>query len=55
MEAKELICFRCKHFDELAPGCKAFPDGIPDEITGGENKHQEQLKDQENDLTFTPA
>lgn len=52
MEAKNFICFSCKHFADDAPGCAAFPDGIPDEITSGDNKHKKPLKDQENALIF---
>lgn len=52
MEADDLICFRCKHFNRWEGGCDAFPDGIPDEITSGENEHSEPLKDQKNDIVF---
>jgi hypothetical protein len=55
MEAKNLICFKCKHFREFSGGgCDAFPEGIPDEITSGENEHKEILKDQKNDIVFEP-
>ena len=53
MEAKKLICFICKHFDVIN-GCKAFPDGIPDEITSGENEHRAPLPEQDNDIVFEP-
>ena len=33
--------------------CKAFPDGIPDKITYGDNLHLEPLKDQGNDIVYT--
>ena len=39
MEAKKLVCFECKHFRMFQGGCDAFPDGIPNEITSGKNKH----------------
>lgn len=52
MQAIDLICFRCKHFREIEGGCNAFPEGIPDEITSGENEHSKPLKDQENDIVF---
>lgn len=54
MEAKNFICFNCKHLFSDAPGCAAFPGDIPEEITSGENKHKEPLKDQDNDIVFTP-
>lgn len=48
-----LLCYDCKHFDPIGGGCKAFPDGIPDEIIES-NKHFEPLKDQENKIVFEP-
>ena len=54
MEAVDLVCFNCKHLNVFGLGCKAFPDGIPDEITSGENKHSKPLPEQENDLVFEP-
>jgi hypothetical protein len=52
MQARNLVCFRCKHWRELADGCEAFPDGIPSEITSGENEHEKPLEGQKNDLVF---
>jgi len=37
---------------EFLPTCKAFPDGIPEEISSGENKHTKPLKSQKNSLVF---
>jgi hypothetical protein len=56
MEATQLICFKCKHFLRFTGdgGCNAFPKGIPDEITSGENEHKEPLKEQKNDIVFEP-
>ncbi len=54
MEAIELICSKCKHFRRFDGGCDAFPDGIPDEITSGENNHSEPLKGQQNRIVFEP-
>jgi hypothetical protein len=54
MEAKDLVCFKCKHFDYINGGCTAFPDGIPDEITSGENEHAKSLPEQENNIVFEP-
>ena len=53
MEAVNLICFTCKHFRPFeGGGCDAFPDGIPDEITSGENEHSKPLPGQGNDIMF---
>ncbi len=54
MQAVDLICFKCKHFREFQGGCNAFPEGIPDEITSGENEHSKPLEGQENDIVFEP-
>ena len=51
MEALNLVCFECKHFEEFSPGCRAFKE-IPKEITSGKNKHVKPLKNQENDIVF---
>ena len=53
MTTKDLICFNCKHWREDAPGCDAFPDGIPNEILE-KNEHAEPLEGQGNDLVYTP-
>jgi hypothetical protein len=39
------VCLPCKHFifdenDVCKHVCKAFPDGIPDEIWRGDNDHK---------------
>lgn len=52
MEAINLVCFKCKHFRRFEGGCDAFPDGIPEEITSGENEHSEPVKGQGNDIVF---
>ena len=54
MIAKELICFKCKHFNLSGTGCNAFSEGIPSEITSGENNHSKPLKGQGNDIVFEP-
>jgi hypothetical protein len=51
MEAVNLICFRCKHFDDANGGCAAF-ENIPNEITSGENLHSKPLPGQPNDIVF---
>lgn len=48
-----LICFECKHFNEDGIGCKAFPEGIPDEILQS-NEHAKPLADQKNEIVFEP-
>jgi hypothetical protein len=49
-------CEDCKHLFNDKPGyfCKAFPDGIPDEITEGEVSHTDPLPNQKNDIVFEP-
>jgi hypothetical protein len=54
MEADNLICFNCKHWRKIEGGCNAFPDGIPNEITSGQNKHSKPLPDQKNKIVFEP-
>ena len=53
------ICFICDHFcrnndDGLMMGCRAFPNGIPDDI-GNEHDHDNVIKGQIGDYVFTPA
>ena len=55
MEAIDPICLKCKHFRMIEGGCDAYPDGIPDEITSGENKHTEPLPGQANSIVFEAA
>lgn len=56
MNYKEPICEKCKWILTDKPGanCKAFPNGIPDEILFGDNDHLQPLKEQKNDLVYTP-
>ncbi len=45
------LCINCKNYiGDLS--CRAFPDGIPQEILLGENDHSEPLPEQENDIVF---
>lgn len=58
------ICFKrgCKHYQGIAqpdgtelsecPVCRAFPDGIPEEILDGTNDHSEPLPEQTNIITY---
>jgi len=51
------VCLKCIHYNEddySKLSCAAFPQGIPDEIILGGNKHLDVLPGQENDLIFTP-
>lgn len=52
MQAVNLICFKCKHFRRFEGGCDAFPDGIPDVITSGQNEHSKPLPEQKNKIVF---
>lgn len=52
-ETINLICDNCKHVYEDAFGCKAFPEGIPDEILE-RNEHSKPLPDQKNKIIFEP-
>jgi hypothetical protein len=54
MEATELICSKCIHFRRFDGGCDAFPDGIPDEITSGEDNHSLPIDGQKNNIVFEP-
>jgi len=54
---KQIICVLCRHYDWKKPethNCKAFPDGIPDEILFGENDHKKPLPEQKNKIVFKP-
>ena len=49
------ICYDCKHKGILSgdkPFCKAFINGIPDEIWLKGNKHKKPLKGQNNNIVF---
>ena len=45
------ICMRCAHSDPIEIGCKAFPDGIPDEILIS-GRHFKPVPGQINNLVF---
>ena len=52
----------CKHFLGVSQPdgtemterviCEAFPNGIPEEIAYGDNKHDEPMPNQSNDIVF---
>lgn len=50
---KDLICDNCKHLNEGGFGCKAFNNGIPDDILVN-NNHNSPLKNQNNNIVFEP-
>jgi len=47
---EDWICFKCKNWNELSGGCRAFKR-IPDEIKLN-NKHDKPLPDQKNNIVF---
>lgn len=51
MKAINLICFKCKHFNEFKSGCAAF-DEIPETIISGLNDHSKPLTGQKNNIVF---
>jgi len=53
------ICFKCKHYNGINDDtgryyCKAFPDGIPDDILFAKFDHICIHPDQENNIVFEP-
>lgn len=52
------VCSHCKHYDaenvELPERCKAFFEGIPDEIWAGKNDHKKPYKG-DHGIQFEPA
>ena len=48
------VCYDCKHYDFEKEGdfCSAFPNGIPDIISLGGDKHSKPLKNQKNNIIF---
>lgn len=49
-----LDCLKCKHLNAFDIGCKAFPDGIPYEITEGLKLHNKVRPDQKGTFVFEP-
>lgn len=48
----ESQCGRCKHFED-GYSCKAYPNGIPEELLDASQQHNEVRKDQVGDTVFT--
>jgi hypothetical protein len=50
-------CMTCKYFNYIALNgftCKAFPNGIPDDIIFTEIKHDKVLKNQVGEFIYEP-
>lgn len=47
-----IICDFCRHSLIRHYTCEAFPEGIPEEILKGENKHSKPMPGQGNDIVF---
>ena len=48
-------CYKCKHLinsDSKPPTCKAFINGIPEDIFYESVNHSEPLPEQDNDIVF---
>lgn len=52
MEGPVIICINCVHFKKETWTCKAFENGIPDEIAYMGNEHKKPLTWQTNDIVF---
>lgn len=52
-EIKVPICLKCKHLI-ISTRCKAFTEGIPEEILSGEFDHRKEFPGQENKTLFEP-
>ena len=48
-----ISCLYCKHLGKNKL-CKAFPEGIPEEILTGKNNHSKPLPKQDNEIVFEP-
>ena len=47
-----IVCDFCIHLIEAKKTCKAFQNGIPDEIIMGKNDHSKPLINQTNKIVF---
>ncbi len=49
-------CGNCEHFLDMGDcNCEAYPEGIPDALLTGEEKHSTVRKDQKGDIIYTPV
>ncbi|MCL2074038.1 MAG: hypothetical protein FWH18_08960 [Marinilabiliaceae bacterium] len=48
----DISCYKCKHFRQWDYFCKAYPNGIPDELIYGKEKHTEVQTDQKGTTVF---
>lgn len=56
MQAKNLPCRTCTHWRPLSMvTCAAFPNGLPDDIVLGTNRHEKVVKGQVNDFVYSPV
>jgi len=46
-------CHKCKHINDDGESCKAFPNGIPEEIIIGDTLHRVPVEG-DNGITFEP-
>jgi len=51
------VCIACRNWTGKVkkaskPACKAFPNGIPEKILDGKNKHTKPYPGQKNDIIF---
>jgi len=50
------VCIKCGHFKSNdikgTFACKAYPEGIPQELLDGKAKHDRVRNDQKNDVVF---
>lgn len=53
MTPKDWVCMRCKNYLR-GNTCRAFLNGIPEEIYSGRNKHIKPLKGQGNKIVYEP-
>ena len=54
MQVPVPVCINCKHFNKDMWNCKAFPNGLPDEIRINGDPHTKPLPNQKNDIVFDP-
>lgn len=53
LKIKIPLCLKCKNMNTVVR-CKAFVNGIPEEILAGKFDHRKKFPGQENDIVFEP-